>query len=456
MVTMFGLVAGAVVALLAAVAFIVAVYRRPQRGLLALAALVPFDGLLVLAPVPAIVGGWKEALVALTLLCAWLRRVPPRDRAHAPVHMPWWPAAAIFVVFGSVSALTAFGVIGVIAIKVTFFYISVVAVLWFAPFDARDRDRLVTVLMSMAVITSLIGLAQLAVGPAYLVSIGYEYDRDVRTAGGLLRVFSTFSQPFPFGLYVMLGLLVGGAVAMADPRRRRNTVFLALSPVLAIAMASSVVRAAILGLAVGLIWLALRRFRQLGAGLVAGAVAMVAVVAVLPSSITDTFFSSKSFGERSSGWGGIIDSILVHPLGRGLGFSGASADRISTAQGVEFTGLSTNYQPDNYYVKMLLELGPIGLWVFLALIITALVWTTRMGATLPGQDGALALGVSASIVAAMFACVVATYFEIFPIDVYFWLLLGVVGCAAAQHESSSEPWHYGPAEVESRPTSANS
>lgn len=453
---LFGVVVGAVLVVLAAVAFLIWLYRRPQRGLLVLAALVPLDGLLVLVPLPGIVGGWKEGLVLATLACAWLRRTRPQDRAYAPVHMPWWPAAAIFAVFGSVSALAAFGVIGVVAIKVTFFYLSVIAVLWFAPFDARDRDRLVTVLMGMAVVTSFVGLAQLAVGPGFLVSIGYEYGRDVRTAGGLLRVFSTFSQPFPFGLYVMLALLVGGAVAMAEPRRRRNAVFLALSPILAVAMASSVVRAAILGLAVGLIWLALRRFRQLGAGLVAGAVGLAAVVAVLPSSITDTFFSSKSFGERSSGWSGIIDSILVHPLGRGLGSSGAAADRMSTAQGVEFSGLSTNYQPDNYYVKMLLELGPIGLWVFLALIITALVWTTRMGATLPGQDGALALGVSASIVAAMFACVVATYFEIFPIDVYFWLLLGVVGCAAAQHESSSEPWRSGPAEAASRPTSASS
>lgn len=445
-----------VVVVLTAAAFTVAVYRRPQRGVLVLALLVPLDGLLVLAPVPGIVGGWKEALVALTLACAWLRRTRPDERAAPPLHMPWWPAAAIFAVFGSVSALAAFGVIGVVAIKVTYFYLAVVATLWYAPFDARDRDHLVTVLMGMSIFTSFVGLVQLAVGPGVLISLGYEYGRDVRSAGGLLRVFSTFSQPFPFGLYVMLGLLVGGAVAMADPRRRRNMLFLALTPVMAIAMASSVVRAAILGLAVGLIWLALRRFRQLGAGLVAGALSLVAVVAVLPASITGTFFSSSSLGERSAGWSDIVSSILVHPLGRGLGSSGAAADRMSTAQGVEFSGLSTNYQPDNYYVKMLLELGPIGLWVFLALIITALVWTTRMGSVLPGQDGALALGVSASIVSAMFASMVATYFEIFPIDVYFWLLLGVVGCAAAQHESGSAPWRSGPAEAASRPISANS
>lgn len=452
---LIGLIMGAVVLVLAAGVFTMAVYRRPQRGLLALAVLVPLDGLLVLVPVPGIVNGWKEALVALTLICAWLRRVRPEDRLHPPLYMPWWPAAAVFAVFGSVSALAAFGLIGVVAIKVTYFYLAAVAILWFAPFDARDRDNLITVLMGMTAFTSLIGLAQVAVGPGFLLSLGYEYGRDVRTAGGLLRAFSTFSQPFPFGLYVMLGLLVGGAVALADPRRRRNALFLALSPVMVVAMASSVVRAAILGLAVGLIWLALRRFRQLGVGLLAAAGGLVVAILLLPATVTGTFFSSSSLGERSSGWGQIAHDILVHPLGQGLGLTGAAADRISTARGVEFSGLSTNYQPDNYYVKMVLELGPIGLWVFLALIITALVWTTRMGATLPGQDGAMALGVSASIVAAMFACLVATYFEIFPIDAYFWLLLGVVGCAAAQHESSSVHSPSGQVEAESRPTSAS-
>ncbi|CAN5481322.1 hypothetical protein BH10ACT9_BH10ACT9_14780 [soil metagenome] len=449
-------IAGLAVIAAAALVVTLVVYRRPQRGVFLLAALTPLDGLLVILPIPSIANGWKEGLVAVTLVCAWMRRTRPEERLRPPLHMPWWPAAAVFVVFGSVSALVAFGFIGVVAIKVTFFYLAVVAILWWAPFDARDRDHLITLVMGMTAFTSFIGLIQLAVGPGVLLSLGYEYGRDVRTAGGLLRVFSTFSQPFPFGLYVMLGLLIGGAVALADPRRRRNALFLALTPFMVIAMASSVVRAAILGLMVGLIWLALRRFRQLGVGLLAGAVGLVAALAVLPASVTGTFFSSSSLGERSAGWSQIVSDILVHPLGQGLGLTGAAADRISTAQGVEFTNLSTNYQPDNYYVKMLLELGPIGLWVFLAMVLTALVWTTRLGETLPGQDGAMALGVSASIVSAMFACLVATYFEIFPIDVYFWLFLGVVGCAAAQHESGSGRLPSDQEEAESRPISVSS
>ncbi|MGB6180426.1 MAG: O-antigen ligase domain-containing protein, partial [Rhodococcus sp. (in: high G+C Gram-positive bacteria)] len=171
--------------------------------------------------------------------------------------------------------------------------------------------------------------------------------------------------------------------------------------------------------------------------------------------ITSVFFSSSSLNERGGRWNEVIEKVKTHPFGEGLGSSGAAADRISTAQGTEFSGLSTNYQPDNYYVKTALELGPIGLWAVIALLVTALVWCTRLSRTLPGQDGAMTLGVGASIVAAMFASLVATYFEIFPIDVYFWLLLGVVGCAAAQHESSSGRSPSAPVAAASRHTSAS-
>jgi O-antigen ligase len=369
--------------------------------------------------------------------------------------MPWWPAVALWVVVGSVSAVATIGLLGFVAIKVTFFYLAIIAVLWLAPFDERDRDHLVSILMGMAALASFVGIAQIIVGPSFLVQLGYEYGRQVRTSGGFLRTFSTFVQPFPFGLYVMVALLVGGAVALAEPRRRRNLAFLCLTPIMVVAMASSIVRAAILGLVVGMVWLAILRFRALFLPLALGAAALAAVFPFVPS-LSKVFLSSSSLGQRGAGWSDIISSIVVHPVGRGLGTSGSAADRISTASGVDIAGVSTNYQPDNYYVKMLLELGPVGLWLVLLWLVVALVWTTRLGRCLPGRDGALALGVSASIVAAMVASLVATYFEIFPIDVYFWLLLGVVGCTAAQHDTGSGPWPSGRAAAEYKRISVSS
>jgi hypothetical protein len=53
-------------------------------------------------------------------------------------------------------------------------------------------------------------------------------------------------------------------------------------------------------------------------------------------------------------------------------------------------------------------------------------------ARLTGRDAALAEGVAASILASAAAAMVATYFEIFPMDLYFWLLLGVVAARYAE------------------------
>ncbi|MBJ7288647.1 MAG: O-antigen ligase domain-containing protein [Williamsia sp.] len=449
---------------LIAVAVVVWIARRPQRGVLLLAALTPLHGLLDIAPVPGVAAAWKEGLVALTLLCAFLRR--GRRRSWPPVHIPYWPAIVVFVAFGLVSAVLTYGPFGLVGAKVTFFYLALLVILWFAPFDARDRDNLVSILMGMCVLVGLVGIAQQIVGPGELVRLGYQFGQQIRTSGPLFRTFSTFNQPFGFGLYVMLALLVGGAVALAEPRRRRNRVFLCLWPVMAVVMATSVVRAAIVGLVVGVVWLAVIRFRSILAPLGVLVVGAAAAFPLLPKSATSVFFSSSSLGQRGAGWSDIISSIMVHPFGRGLGSSGAAADRISTAQGDSTTAVtasaggtiqtgSSNYQPDNYYIKTLLELGPIGLWVFLALIVTALIWCVRSSRTLPDRDGALALGVSASIVAAMVASLVATYFEIFPMDVHFWLLLGVVGCATAQQASRSVRSHSDPVEAGSRPISAN-
>ncbi|BBZ27700.1 hypothetical protein MMAD_19950 [Mycolicibacterium madagascariense] len=448
-------VGAAVFVALVAVAAMVSIYRRPQRGLLLLAALVPLHGVLAILPLPGFVTAWKEGLLLFVLICAWLRRTRTPHWRRPSLHLPWWPAVALWVVVGSISAVATIGLLGFVAIKVTFFYLLIIAVLWLAPFDDRDRDDLVSVLMGMGALVSFVGIAQIIVGPAFLIRLGYEYGRQVRTSGGFLRTFSTFVNPFPFGLYVMIALLVGGAVALAEPSRRRNLGFLCLSPIMVVAMASSIVRAAILGLVIGMIWLAILRFRALLLPLGLGAVTLAAVFPFVPE-LSKVFLSSNSLGERGAGWSDVISSILVHPIGRGLGTSGSAADRISTAEGVHIGGVSTNYQPDNYYVKMLLELGPVGLWLVLLWLVVALVWTTRLGRALPGRDGALALGVSASIVAAMAASLVATYFEIFPIDVYFWLLLGVVGCAAAQRGSRLEHSPYGLAVAASKPTSVNS
>ncbi len=424
-----------------------AIAARPQRGLLLLAVLTPFDGLVPLLRGPGALAGWKEALLALTLVCALFHR---RRGPAAPGsrHMPWWPAVAALVVVGSVSAIATAGVAGLHAIKVTFFWALVLVVVRCAPFVARDRDLLVTTLMATGVVTAAVGLLQQVVGADALVRLGYTYNEQVRFAGGFLRSFSTFNQPFPFALFLVVSLLVGGAVALAEPRRTRNWLFLLASPLLVAGMAASIVRGGVLALAVGLLWLGVLRYRKLLALAVAGGIAAAAAAFVLlPAGAIQTALSPASLGERITTWLSSIEPILTAPLGRGLGTTGAAADRISVYYGT----VTPTPIPDNYYVKLLYELGPVGFWLFVLLLVSAIGWSARLARRLPGREGAFALGVSASVFSVVASSVVATYLEIFPLDFYFWLLLGGVACAHAQAGSSSPLSSSDREALESRP-----
>ncbi|MDI9917074.1 O-antigen ligase family protein [Rhodococcus sp. IEGM 1379] len=450
----------------------VALYRRPQRGLLLLALLAPLHGLLAIIPNGQSLAGWKEGLILLTLLCTFVS--PNRQRAVRP-SMPWWPAAVAWVLMGSVSALILSGLGGLVSIKITYFYALIPVVLWRAPFTRTDRDHLVTILMGMGIFTAAIGLLQQIVGPAYLVELGYSYTEQIRITGSLLRSFSTFTGPFAFALFVSMSLIIGISVSLADPKRLRNTIFLAATPIMIAGMGVSIVRASYIALAVGLFYLAIYRYRSLLV-LFAGIAAAVPVALLLaPASVVKPLFSSYSLSERGSGWSSTISSLFVHPLGQGLGATGSAAAKAAetahpmlntmTIKAATTLGLIP-YQPDNYYIKVLVELGPVGMWIFALLLISAALTALRSSRVLPGQDGAFALGVSASIIAAACASVFATYFEIFPLDLYFWLLIGTVGCALSQHhsarataevqESRSAPWPSAQAEAEYRPTLAKS
>ena len=112
----------------------------------------------------------------------------------------------------------------------------------------------------------------------------------------------------------------------------------------------------------------------------------------------------------------------LDPIGHGIGTTGSAgekADKILKLQ-------QGAYQPDNQYFKTIYELGVLGLFFFAFLLISAFMTARNAGTRLSGRDQALAEGLSAHILGVIVACFVATYFEIFPMDFFFWLLLGIV------------------------------
>jgi O-Antigen ligase len=428
------------VVVIGAAALVAWIWQRPQRGLLTLAALVPFHGLLLIVPSGDRVNMWKELLIGITLIAAAC--APVRERLPRPA-FPWWPAVAALIVMGSVSALANLGKLGLVPIKVTFFYTALLMVAHLRPLTGRDRDTLVSIMMGTGVATAVFGVAQQFIGPAILASWGFRYNHNIRFSGSVMRSFSTFVQPFPFALFLMLVLLVGGAVALSDTRRLRNRLFLISTPVFVVAIGFTIVRAAMTGLLAGLVILGIYRYRRILWGM--GIFAMIAMIAasVLPTSYLTALSSQSSLQERARGWKTLTDSLLVGPFGTGLGRTGAAADRIDKEtlgpRASELPGSTGDtviwgrpYQPDNYYFKMIIELGPLGITLFAAILVIAFLAALRASRYLPKPDDAFVLSVAAVIAAAAVASLTATFFEIFPVDCYFWLLLAAAGCAITQ------------------------
>ena len=239
---------------------------------------------------------------------------------------------------------------------------------------------------------------------------------------------------------------------------------------------SSIVRAAMVGLAVGLFFLWWHRFRQLAHLAAPGLVFLL----LLPPNVFGTFLSSTSLGQRSTGWSDTVDRILAAPFGNGIGATGSAAERTASLGGES----ESLYQPDNYYFKTVFELGPLGLWMLVLLLISAFLYALAVSRALHAvdladavgagrpqsarvdppsaadeadrqvrQDAALAAGIAATLLAGGAASVFATYLEIFPIDLHFWLFLGVLTSLAPGSSSALSPSAL--REAVSRPTSAS-
>lgn len=423
--TTVGLVLAGVVAAVHAVRGLL---RRPQRGVLLLVALAPFDGLLLIAPVPPSAHYWKQGLLLAVVLASLVPgpgrvRVRPSDLSRV-----LWPVLGL-VALSVASALAVGGVPGVVALRVELVYSLVLVPLVRAPLTPRDRDRLVTVLMVTATTVALVGLAQQVVGPEQLHAYGYAYNDVIRTSQGRLRSFSTFNQPFPFAFWVMSVLCVALPVALADRDRRRNQVFLLLTPALLVGMTSAIVRGALLGLAVAGVLLVVHRRSRLGPLLVLPAV----VLLLLPASTYASLFSSSSLGERTTSWIENLRVLLSRPLGHGIGSSGSAAEKLATMK-------STVFQPDNAYYNVMYQLGPIGLWLLLHVLAECTRTGLRIAHRLPDRaDAALALGIGLLGGAVASASLVSTYFEIFPAEMLFWVSLGVLAQLASPCPRDATP-----------------
>lgn len=404
----------------------IAVARRPQRGVILFSALLPFDGLVrALGPGWAI--PWKQAVI-LGLLIATVV-CPPEARAPKGRKVPSWVYAfGALLALGLLSAVFQDRNTALVGLRLSYFSALIALTIWRCPLNRRERDSVVSVFLLLAVVTSLVGLWQQTVGHQYLHSLGYVYDDNIRfTTGFTLRSFSTFNLPFPFAFYLMLSILIGLPMALAEPRRLRSKLFFLSLPIVSIALLFTFVRGAFLGLAIGLLYLAFHRYKLLVYGI--PIVLLAALFIPSGATLSSAVFSSSSIQERTLSWNDRIDRFADNPLGTGIGTTGAAAEKAAKLNSLD---PNATYVPDNSWLKVMFELGIFGLWIMVIMLVSMFLYTRAAERRSQGIDQDFLSGAAAQLLAIMTASLVATYLELAPMDQLFWLMLGIIATIAPE------------------------
>jgi O-antigen ligase len=182
-----------------------------------------------------------------------------------------------------------------------------------------------------------------------------------------------------------------------------------------------------LGLAVGLLYLAFHRYKLLVFG-----IPIVLVAALfIPSgaAVTGAVFGAQSLGERTTSWQERFEVLADNPFGTGIGTTGAAADRTAT---IKSEDRNLTYQPDNSYLKVAFELGVLGLWLLVMMLVAMFLWMRSVERRCTGIDQDFVSGASAQLLAIMIASFVATYLELVPMDQIFWMMIGIVATMAPE------------------------
>lgn len=416
-----------------------AILHRPQIGILLLVAGLPYSGLLLILPLPGAVADWASALLVATLVASLIAPAEATAGdgiAHRPERIPSW-----LLTYAGLFALTVAAIPKVTSLEAAygmrtmFLPVAAAVVVLRTPLNGRERDRLVSILMVNGFVTAAFGIFQQFVGHEYLASMGYAYNSTIRFSGSFVRSFSTFNQPFGFAFFLVLVVLLGVSVALSDPGRARNRTFLFLLPVYGLGLLSAIVRSAWIAVALGLLYLAVTRYRIL---LLAMAVAAVGLL-VVPTGNSSNITSSRSASARTESWVSNLPELFDHPLGVGPGRVGAAAGAINRElggpRGFQQEGLDAEtggaYQPDNQYFKVALELGLPGLYLFAATMVISILTCHRVASRRGGEPGALGAGAAAYFLGLSVACFSTMIYELPATDTLLWIVLAVVTTVAA-------------------------
>lgn len=302
------------------------------------------------------------------------------------------------------------------------------------PYPRRTRRWAVRSLVLTAVGVAAVGIGQQLVGPARLVALGFDYNKQVRTIGGHMRSFGTLDEPFAYAALLLLGLAV---VLFA---LRRGPFAYAAGAIIGAGLAASLARtAAVVSVALLGLWLARHGFMAVAvlvsaAALIGSAVLFVSAGATESKTVVAGSSTYLTINGRTEAWKLALGEPEEWPFGRGVGEVGTAAQRATlTVSGSRKEADSKPFGAvDSGYFATVADVGLVGLCVLLALL-GRLAALARRAAGADRGVGWLAAGL---LTVLLIDALTRASFTAFPTAYLGFLLTGLALRTALDRERS--------------------
>ena len=380
--------------------------------------------------VPVLSSLWDEALLLLSFL--WILRLR-MDRA-TPLEARTNPLDVPLLAFLALGFLLMNTVFDYYSIAVDGYRATVQYMLWFFVVtrmlrDDRDFRTLYFAMVALATVIALHGIYQFIVAVPIPSNWTDQAEQSVRT-----RVYSIFGSPNIMGDYMVMFAPMAAGLAYYLPKTWQKLLAWACAFAMCFACLFTMSRGAWVAMAVAVVLFCLLVDRRLFALLVVAAMAAMFlpfVASRIGYLFTEQFAESTARGGRASRWHYGLNYLVEsgHPwLGLGLGmFGGAIAMQTKIIDQWDYFYL------DNYYLKIMVEMGYLG-FIFFVVLLAALVLIglrcVRRSGLIHRAGGPrmqpLAAGILSGLCGVLAHCYFENIFEEPYMMAYFWMMAAML------------------------------
>lgn len=390
----------------------------------------------------------SDSLVTLTYdgLCFGVLGYVILRRLRRPSRLPFTGIISLLLLFCGYALLTVFnpnvssfsrGLLG------WRFMVSGLLFFMLGFYAFNDIHRIWKILKYFWIITgisAIYGIIQLLRGytPVELSWIE-QLPATMKIAGtGSYRLMSSFGSAVDFSAVLVLAMASLGGVLLV--RKEQSIWRLCLYGLMAIALLFTYVRAAWIALLFGGIFLLLVYFWHirlvrllffplitiivLGIGLLLWGMTLIA--SDIPNAALQERIGSlsnplqdKSMLDRFDNWGEAWKVVEEHPLGIGIGMTGAASIKYSDNSGLSLITL------DNSYLEILVTTGWPGLFLFVILVLTLVTKLVLLPGHLREDSRLLAICLGSSVIAYLVIMFFGEYIELNPARTIVWILGGM-------------------------------